>query len=101
MNAPKSWKDRLLLWERHGYYGITWVVWDDKEGEIEGAVVGESRPELEDDKEFAAVHNAVEAFWRTHIARADWVCDGFWFESATAAAKALTVGNKALREARK
>lgn len=40
MNAPKSWKDKLLLWERHGYYGITWVVWDEKEGEIEGAVVG-------------------------------------------------------------
>lgn len=95
-------KDSLALWERGGYYGVTWIVWDDVEGEIEGAVVGESRPSLQDeDPEYDAVHRDVEAFWKTHPSRADWVKDGFWFESETAARKALTVGNKALKEVRK
>ena len=95
-------KDHLSLWERRGYYSVTWMVWDETYGEIEGAVVGESRPSLHDeDAEYDAVHRAVEEFWKSHQSRAYWVKDGFWFESEAAARKALIVGNKALKGVRK
>lgn len=103
MNHPKNWKDKLALWDRRGYYGVTWIVWDELDGgEIEGAVVGELRPDpAESDKEYAAVHSAIESFWKTSPGRADWERDGFWFENETQARKALSVGNKALAEVRR
>lgn len=98
MRPPKNWEDKLALEHRRGVHGVIWMVWDDLDGEeIEGATVGESRPDLRDsDPEYAAVHNAVEDFWKTHASRADWIPDGFWFENITAARKALAIANKAL-----
>ena len=97
---PKAWKDRLDIIDSKGVFGVTWVVWDEFDGEIDGAVVGESRTDLDSDVEYTAVHNAVEAFWKSNPERAYWIKGGFWFNERNAR-KALAIGRKALAELRK
>ena len=99
-NQPKSWKDRLDIIHSRGAFGVTWVVWDEFEEEIEGSVVGESRTDLDSDAEYTSVHNAVEAFWESNSERSN-LNDGFWFENESDARKALAIGRKALAELRK
>ena len=98
---PKSWKDRLDIIASRGVFGVTWVVWDEFDGEIEGAVVGESLTDIDSDAEYTAVHNAVYAFWKSNLERAYWIKGGFWFENESNARKALAIGRKALAELRK
>lgn len=98
---PRSWKDRLDIIHSREAFGVTWVVWDEFDGEIEGAVVGESRKDMDSDAEYTAVHNAVDAFCKSNSARVNCIDDGFWFENKSSAREALAIGRKALAELRK
>ena len=97
----RKWMDKLGLCSRRGVHGVVWVVWDEFDGETEGATVGEIRPDLEEqDKEYAAVHRAVEAFWESHPDRANWVKGGFWFGHEANAREALSIARKSLADCR-
>lgn len=106
MAAPKGWKDKLEVREhrRHGRYFLQWIVWDDFDGEDDGAQVGDLPPKegaADDDPEFAAVHRAVEAFWKANPHRASFRGDTtFYFDTERQAKEAVKVANAALREVR-
>lgn len=106
MAVPKGWKDRLEIREhrRYGRYFLQWIVWDDLNGEDDGAQVGDLPPKegsADDDPEFSAVHRAVEAFWKANPHRASFRGDTtFYFDTERQAKEAVKVANAALREVR-
>ena len=106
MAVPQGWKDRLEIREhrRYGRYFLQWIVWDDLNGEDDGAQVGDLPPKegaADEDPEFSAVHRAVEEFWKADRYKVRFRGDDvFFFDTERRAKEALKLANAALRKVR-